>query len=111
MGHIIDESDGDTNYILFHLKGHSEFIDACTKRGTDKILVGDYTIEYDTISMEKIYGLTKNEFASVGAIEELEKASLDSGYTMAGAFRHLGNEEYFMNTDDIPQNMSLFVVH
>ncbi|MFM4707382.1 hypothetical protein [Aeromonas caviae] len=111
LGHIIDESDGDTNYILFHLKGHSEFIDACTKRGTDKISVGDYTIEYDTISMEKIYGLGRNEFVSVGAIEELEKASLDSGYTMAGAFRHLGNEEYFMNADDIPQNMSLFVIH
>lgn len=111
LGHIIDESDGDTNYILFHLKGHSKFIDECTKRGTKKISVGDYTIEYDTISMEKVYGLSKNEFVSIGAIENLEKESLDSGYTMAGAFRHLGNEAYFMNTDEIPKNMSLFVLH
>ncbi|OEF85694.1 hypothetical protein [Vibrio breoganii] len=111
LGHIIDESDGDTNYILFHLKGHRKFIDECTKRATKKISVGDYTIEYDTISMKKIYGLSKNEFVSIGAIEKLEKESLDSGYTMAGAFRHLGNEDYFMNADKVPQNMSLFVLH
>ncbi|HHF0540418.1 MULTISPECIES: hypothetical protein [Vibrio] len=111
LGHIIDESDGDTNYILFHLRGHSKFIDECTKRETEEISVGDYTIEYDTISMEKIYDLAKNEFVSIGAIKKLEKESLDSGYTMAGAFMHLGNEDYFMNTEDIPQNMSLFVIH
>ncbi|WP_276895920.1 hypothetical protein [Frischella perrara] len=54
MSHIINESDGDTNHILFHLKGHSKFIDECTKRRTTKVSVGDYTIEYDVISMEKV---------------------------------------------------------
>lgn len=48
---------------------------------------------------------------SVGAIEKLEKESLDLGYTMAGSLRHLGNEEYFMNSEDWPQNISLFVIH
>lgn len=54
LSHIINESDGDTNHILFHLKGHSKFIDECTKRRTTKVSVGDYTIEYDVISMEKV---------------------------------------------------------
>ncbi|WPS10354.1 hypothetical protein SM907_10400 [Klebsiella aerogenes] len=111
LGHIIDESDGDTNYILFHLRGHSKFIDECTKRATEEISVGDYKIEYDIISLDKFYGLAKNEFVSVGAIEKLEKESLDLGYTMAGSLRHLGNEEYFMNSEDWPQNISLFVIH
>lgn len=110
LSHIIDESDGDTNYVLFHLKRHNEFIDECIKRKAEKIYLGEYTIEYDAISIEKVYDLAKNEFASIGAIEKLEKQSLTEGYTMAGAFRHLGNEAYFMDTEEIPNNMSLFVI-
>ncbi|MDC5706156.1 hypothetical protein [Vibrio europaeus] len=109
--HIIDESDGDTNYILFHLRGHKEFIDECTVRSTERVAVAEYVIEYDIIAMDKVYGLAKNEFVSVGAIEQLENESLESGYTMAGALRHLGNQDYFMDSDSMPQNMSLVIMH
>ena len=111
LGHIIDESDGDTNYILFHLKRHTKFVDECTNRKTEKIYLGEYTIEYDGISMDEVYDLAKNEFISIGAIEKLEKQSLTERYTMAGAFRHLGNEAYFMDIEEIPNNMSLFIIH
>ncbi|WP_313046997.1 hypothetical protein [Atlantibacter hermannii] len=109
--HIIDESDGDTNYILFHLKKHSNFINECTSRKTKAITIGDYTIEHDIITLKKIYALSKNKFVSVGAIEMIEKESLDSGYTMAGALRHLGNKDYYMDIENRPQNMSIFVIH
>lgn len=109
--HIIDESDGDTNYILFHIKGHSDFINNCTSRKTKVITIGDYTIEYDIITLSKMFALSENEFVSVGAIEKIEKESLDSGYTMAGALRHLGNKDYYMDNEDMPQNMSIFVIH
>ena len=92
--HIIDASDGDTNYIQFHIDKHDEIIDECTEECREEMYIGDYNLQYDAVKINKFFELTEHSYISNGTFEKLEQESLASGYTMAGSLRHKGDTNF-----------------
>ncbi|MEM5534633.1 hypothetical protein [Pseudoalteromonas arctica] len=102
LGHIIDASDGDTNYIQFHVNKYNEIIDDCIEKCKEKVSVGGYNIQYDAVKIANFMKLAEHAYISDGTYEKLEQESLESGYTMAGSIRHKGDEIFHI--DQLPKN-------
>jgi len=106
--HIIDASDGDTNYIQYHINKYDEIIDECTEECREEMTIGGYNLQYDAMKINKFFGMVEHSYISNGTFEKLEQESLDSGYTMAGSLRHKGDTNF--HTDQFHGEFKLIEV-
>jgi len=95
--HIIDESDGDTNYIQFHINEFDKIVDECMEKCTEEMSLGGYNLQFDSVKIDKFFGLAQHTYISDGTFERLELDSLESGYTMAGSLLHKGDEKFYID--------------
>ncbi|MGI2159758.1 hypothetical protein [Shewanella baltica] len=106
--HIIDGSDGDTNYIQFHINGFDKIVDECMEKCQEEMTLGDYNIQFDSVKIDKFFGLAQHTYISDGTFEQLELDSLESGYTMAGSLLHKGDEKFHI--DHFPREYKLIEI-
>lgn len=103
--HIIAASDGDTNYIQFHVNEFDKIVDECMEKCQEEMTLGKYTIQFDSVKIEKFFGLAEHSYITDGTFEQLELDSLESGYTMAGSLLHKGDENFYI--DQFPREYKL----
>ncbi len=106
--HIIDASDGDTNYIQFHVNEFDEIIDECMSKHSEEMTIGKYHIQSDSVRIDKYFGLAVHSYISDGTFDKLEQDSLKYGYTMAGSMRHKGNVDFHI--DQFPKDYKLIEI-
>ncbi|WP_310442568.1 hypothetical protein [Sulfurimonas sp.] len=80
LRHIIRASDGDTNYILFHLKNFDKILDECLELLELQTKIGKFEVTYNSFKMKQIFDLSENKYLSDGTFEELERSSIETGY-------------------------------
>lgn len=81
LRHIIRASDGDVNYILFHLRELDNIIDECVDDFDSTYKVGNFDIVNSDFKLKKHFRLAEHKYLSNGTFEEIERMSLQSGYT------------------------------
>jgi len=78
---IIEASDGDVNYIQFHLRHLNQQIDDSYSKTQSKLTVGETIISIDTVSIKHFFKFIEHKYLSAGELESLEKTALETGYS------------------------------
>lgn len=86
LRHIIRASDGDTNYILFHLKNFDKILDECLESIELQTKIGEFEVTYNSFKMKQLFGLAENKYLSDGTFDELERSSIETGYRFIDQF-------------------------
>ncbi|MDN3487023.1 hypothetical protein QL989_16915, partial [Pseudoalteromonas sp. APC 3224] len=80
----------------------------CMDKFQEEMTLGNYIIQFDSVKIDKFFGLAEHSYISDGTFEQLELDSLESGYTMAGSLLNKGDENYHM--DQFPREYKLIEI-
>jgi hypothetical protein len=80
LRHIIRASNGDTNYILFHLRNFNKILDECIEPLELQTKIGEFEVTYNNFKMKQMFDLAENKYLSGGIFDELERLSIETGY-------------------------------
>ncbi|ENU29281.1 hypothetical protein F991_02843 [Acinetobacter sp. CIP-A165] len=80
LRHIVLKSDGDVNFIQFHLHHLNEALDDCYSVERKTLNALGIEITYDICKLTGLFDIYQNKYLSDGTFDYLEKESIDTGY-------------------------------
>lgn len=80
LRHIVLKSDGDVNFIQFHLHHLNEALDGCYTVERKTLNASGVEITYDTCKLTGLFDIHQNKYLSDGTFDYLEKEFINTGY-------------------------------
>ncbi|WP_199545244.1 hypothetical protein [Paraburkholderia kururiensis] len=80
LQHIIENSDGDVNYMQATLRKWHETVDQSYRLSRMSTMASGKNIKFDVAQFKKLIKLRPNSYLSSGWLERIETESLETGY-------------------------------
>lgn len=80
LHHIASRSDGDTNYILWHLWNMDKAISQSYEETIETKTINNIKINFSSCRISGYFKLDQHSYLSNGTLENYEKESLETGY-------------------------------